>query len=68
MSIASCSYASFGNTYVVTSVCIACCSYKHFASMNVMHLQIPEDQSIAWCSLFTFSGGKGTGTCMACLA
>ena len=47
MSIASCSYASFGNTYVVTSVCITCCSYKLFASMNVMmHLPAPKDQSI----------------------
>ena len=49
-------------------VCIACCSYMHFASVYVMHLPAPEDQSIAWCSLFTFSDGKGTGTCMACLA
>ena len=49
-------------------VCIARCSYMHFASMYAMHLPAPEDQSSAWCSLFTLSDGKGAGTCMSCLA
>ena len=44
------------------------CSYMHFALMYVMYLPAPEDQSIAWFSLLTFTGGNGTDTCMAGLA